>query len=136
MSYGAEGLLLLLIVVVAVQMVHTAHKESGLLNEWTSALLIKLAGAGVGATLAAWWRQPTRWLLQVVGGTWMGMTCAGWVIDYFEWPASPDYLLMSGSIAGLCGYSLLEGLLRSLPALLRAIRHFLAAKAGVEPNEP
>jgi hypothetical protein len=81
------------------------------MHDWLAALALKAAGAAVGASLAAWWRRAARRGLQVISGAWFGAVTGGWLIDFFEWDPSPDYLLMAGSIMGLLGYSLMEAAL-------------------------
>jgi len=65
-------------------------------------------GALVGSILAAWFRRSVRWLLQIVGGTWIEFTSAHWLRDWLAWPVSVDYDLLSGTIMGVMGYSLLQ----------------------------
>lgn len=113
-----------------------AHKDGNRVHEFLSGLLVKAVGATAGATLAAWWRQPTRWLLQIVAGAWTGAVTGGWLIDFMGWPISPDYLLMAGSIMGLTGFTLFEALLKTSPLLLKTLRGFVAARVGVKVDEP
>jgi len=81
------------------------------MHELLTAWLLKTSGALAGASLAAWWRKAARRGLQIISGWWMGTVSGSWLIDFMAWPITPDYLLMSGSIMGLIGFSMMEGIL-------------------------
>jgi hypothetical protein len=106
-----DALALILTLTTALVILHDSRKRGGGMNEFLSAWLLKTLGALAGSSLAAWWRKATRRLLQIISGWWVGTVSGGWLIDFMQWPLTPDYLLMSGSIMGLIGFSLMEGLL-------------------------
>lgn len=65
-------------------------------------------GAIAGSALAAWFRRSTRWILQVVAGSWIGYASGGWLRDWMEWPLTSDYDLLSGTVMGALGFSCLQ----------------------------
>jgi len=69
-------------------------------------------GAAVGSTLAAWWRKAIRWVLQVVSGAWFGGVTGHYLVYFMEWPLTADFLLMAGSIMGLIGFSMVDGVMK------------------------
>lgn len=100
--------------------------------EWASVLLYKWGGALAGSILAAWFRKSARWLFQVVAGAYIGRVSGPWLLDYLGWPHADDYILFAGSIMGVVGYSILEGVLSiDFKALAR---WWIERKAGV--NDP
>jgi hypothetical protein len=118
-----DAVSMILILTAALILLHDSRRRGGGMSEWLAALLYKSTGALAGATLAAWWRKATRRLLQIISGWWVGTVSGGWLIDFMAWPLTPDYLLMSGSIMGLIGYSVMEGLLIvRWGAVLEAVR--------------
>lgn len=103
-----DALLLLVVVVVAVMMLRVAHRRGGGMHDWIPVAL----GAVVGSSLAAWWRKAIRWALQVVSGAWFGAVSGSWLVLILEWPTTPDFFLLSGSIMGLMGYSIVDAVMR------------------------
>src|SRR3990167_8177843 len=106
-----DGTIIAMVVLMAVVILHGAHRRGGGMHELLTAWLLKTSGALAGASLAAWWRKAARRGLQIISGWWMGTVSGSWLIDFMAWPITPDYLLMSGSIMGLIGFSMMEGIL-------------------------
>src|SRR3990167_10045351 len=106
-----DGTIIAMVVLMAVVILHNAHNRGGGMHELLAAWALKASGALAGASLAAWWRKAARRGLQIISGWWLGTVSGSWMIDFMAWPVTPDYLLMSGSIMGLVGFSLMEGIL-------------------------
>lgn len=105
-------------------MLYKTHRQGGGMHDWIPVAV----GALVGSTVAAWWRKAIRWALQVVSGSWFGAVTGHWLIYAMEWPSTPDFLLMAGSIMGLLGFSIVDGVMRiNFNAL---IARYARARAG------
>lgn len=94
--------------IVAVMMLRNAHRQGGGMHDWIPVAI----GAVVGSSLAAWWRKAIRWIFQVVSGAWFGAVSGSWLMGFMAWPATDDFLLLSGSITGLVGFSVVDGVMR------------------------
>lgn len=79
--------------------------------EWFATFGLKSLGALAGAVIAAWYRKVRRIWLQIFSAWWIGTVSSHWVMDFFGWPVTADYLLMSGSAMGLLGFTLVEAAL-------------------------
>jgi len=103
--------------------------------EWAYAIALKLAGSVAGSALSAWFRKSVRWGFQTVSGIFVGYVSAPWLIDFLGWMPSPDYILFAGSIMGVVGYSIFEGI---LSIDFKAIAKWYADRktGAAEPEKP
>lgn len=100
--------LLVIIVIAALMVLHDAHRQGGGMHDWIPVAI----GAAVGSTLAAWWRKAIRWVFQLISGAWFGASSGHYLIYLMQWPSTDDFLLLAGSIMGLIGFSIVDGLTR------------------------
>lgn len=103
-----DAMLLVVMVAVALMMLHKAHRQGGGMHDWIPVAI----GAVVGSSLAAWWRKAIRWVFQAVSGAWFGAVSGNWLVYLMEWPATADFFLLSGSVMGLMGFSLVDAVMR------------------------
>jgi hypothetical protein len=106
-----EGLVVSLILLIAMNRLLQEFQKGSGMPEWVTIVFYKWGGALAGSILAAWFRKSTRWLFQVVAGAYIGRAAGPWLLDYLGWPHADDYTLFAGSIMGVTGYSILEGVL-------------------------
>lgn len=97
--------------------------------DWLYLIALKLAGAIAGSSIAAWLRKSARWAFQVTTGAWFGYVSGQWLLDYMAWPATPDYILLSGSIMGAAACSILEGCFLLLPEIRGFAKGWLVSRA-------
>jgi len=89
-------------------------------------------GAVVGSGLSAWFRRSTRWIFQLVAGSWIGWVSGHFFRDKMEWMATQDYDLLAGTITGIIGYSALHLAIEAYPVLLSTIKAKIAKSANQE----
>lgn len=117
-----EALLIVLVLMWAWIRLSREYREGTGMSEWLTVAAYKAAGAIAGSGIAAWFRKSVRWLLQLVAGSWLGYTASPWLMDYAGWPATPDYLLFSGTLMGVTSYGLLELILSAeVAAIARSL---------------
>ena len=102
-----DAMALLLIVLAALTMAHTAHRRGGGMHDWFVGAIAASAGAGV----AAWFRRSVRWLLQMVSGSIVGSVSGPVLIYWAGWPDDRAFVLFAGSLTGMVGFSVMELLL-------------------------
>ena len=103
------------------------------MSEGLLALLYKLTGAGVGSGLAVWFRKSPRWALQLASGVAVGYLAGPWFLDWMEWSMTTDYILLSGAIMGIVGYSIVEGI---LSIDFKALARWYADRKSGRVNDP
>jgi len=130
----ASVLVMVVILVASLGRLLLAYRGTAM-HEGLLAMLYKLVGAGVGSGLAVWFRKSPRWALQLATGVATGYLAGQWFLDWREWPMTTDYILLSGAIMGIVGYSLVEGILSI--DFKRLARWWADRKTGnVEPEKP
>ena len=118
----ADLLVIVLILALGLCRLARRHQGAGVVNECVA------VGAIVGSVIAAWFRRSKRWILQIVGGSWVGYVSGHLLLDFMGWPATQDYLLLAGTVTGCLGYSILEFI------VALNVRRVAAKRLGLEPE--